>query len=136
MIEAIKCKIAWYEKYKKIFRFSLVGVINTLVDFAFFSILNGFMINKMLCQFAGYSMGTVNSFIMNKLWTFEDRKKFKIKAQVIKFTIVNIASLLTSMFFINFFYSILGINVYVSKVLITIITQLINFIGYRYWVFK
>ncbi|SKA95179.1 Putative flippase GtrA (transmembrane translocase of bactoprenol-linked glucose) [Caloramator quimbayensis] len=135
MIEAIKSKISFFEKYKKIFRFSLVGVINTLVDFAFFSILNGFTINKMLCQFAGYSMGTVNSFIMNKLWTFEDRKKFKIKAQIIKFAVVNIVSLLISMFFINFFYSILGINVYVSKVLVTLITQLINFAGYRYWVF-
>ncbi|MCX7950783.1 MAG: GtrA family protein [Clostridiales bacterium] len=133
----IKDKLICFDKYKSLFRFGIVGIINTSVDFITFMFASQMLSNKVLCQFIGYSCGTLNSFIMNKTWTFEDKSiNNKTLYQAIKFIVINAVSLLASLYFINLFYSVLQVDIYISKVFVIVITQLINFLGYRYWVFK
>lgn len=44
--------------YKSMFRFAVVGSINTGVDFMTFTILYSFFgVDKFICQTAGYSLG-------------------------------------------------------------------------------
>lgn len=123
-----------YEKYKSIVRFGFVGVINTGVDFLVFSLLYSFFgLDKLLCQIAGYGMGIVNSFIMNKLWTFENKKtRFNTINQLVLFVIVNLVSLGISLIGLQ----VLDINVYAAKIIVTIFAQVVNYCGYRFWVFK
>lgn len=127
-----------YEKYKSMFRFIIVGCINTGVDFLAFTVLHShFGFDKLLCQVAGYSLGTVNSFILNKLWTFDNRKSnFNTANQIVRFTAVNLLSLGISLLAIKHINENLGVNIYVSKVIITGIAQAINYVGYKLWVFK
>lgn len=52
-------------------RFAIVGVGNTLVDLAVFTLLAQFLeVNVYLAQVLGYSAGTLNSYILNRSWTF------------------------------------------------------------------
>ena len=54
-------------KLKHLTRFSIVGILNTLIDFFVFSMLQGvFGVNYVFSQFLGYSSGIANSFILNK----------------------------------------------------------------------
>ena len=68
-------------------RFSIVGILNTLIDFVTFTIFNSwFGISYTISQIAGYSVGVVNSFIFNKNWTFEDKDaNKKIVHEFLKF---------------------------------------------------
>ncbi|BCZ45418.1 hypothetical protein psyc5s11_14850 [Clostridium gelidum] len=68
-------------------RFSIVGVLNTLIDFVTFTIINSwFGINYTTSQMSGYSVGVVNSYIFNKNWTFEDKDaNKKIVHEFLKF---------------------------------------------------
>jgi putative flippase GtrA len=127
-----------YQKYKHLLRFIVTGVLNTLVDILTFYILNRFLsVHYSVSQAAAYAAGSLNSFIMNKLWTFGDRDVNKrIFLQILKFIIVNLLSLGISELGLKTLIEIAGINVYISKILIIIPTWTVNFLGYKLWVFK
>jgi len=124
-------------KYKSFVRFVCVGFINTFVDFSAFIIFNVlFGLDKVVCQFIGYSFGILNSFVMNKVWTFENRtSKFNTVKQFIKFIMVNLLSLVISMIGIKILVDSYHLTLYLSKVVVTAMAQMVNYIGYRFWVF-
>jgi putative flippase GtrA len=127
-----------YEKYKTFSNFLIVGCINTGVDFVTFSILFSFFhIDMLICQAFGYSVGIVNSFIMNKIFTFKEKgRKGGIVSQAVRFISVNAVSLGISLITLKILNDNLYMNVYVSKVIITVIAQGINYFGYKLWVFS
>ncbi|MEN6315408.1 MAG: GtrA family protein [Clostridiaceae bacterium] len=126
------------EKCKSLLRFGIVGCINTGIDFLIFTLLYGtFGIDKLVCQVIAYSCGFMNSFIMNKLWTFESKKsKLNTLKELYRFLFVNLLSLAVSLVILKVFNEFFYINVYVSKIAVIFITQAINYLGYKYWVFK
>lgn len=126
------------QRYKSLLRYVVVGVINTGVDFLTFSLLQGFFgVHFAISQVAGYSAGILNSFLMNKFWTFENKQvNKKTSAQAVKFVIVNLVTLGISIYGIKFLSEGAGLNIYIAKGLITFLTLAINYIGYKLWVFR
>lgn len=126
-----------FDRYKHIMRFAIVGFINTGVDFLVFTALHSAAgLDKMFCQIAGYGMGVANSFIMNKLWTFESsRPSIGTLNQIARFVAINILSLTVTLYGLYYLNDILSFNIYFSKVLVTLIAQIINYLGYKLLVF-
>ena len=119
-------------------RFSIVGILNTLIDFVTFTIINScFGINYTTSQISGYSVGVVNSFIFNKNWTFEDKDaNKKIVHEFFKFIIINLISLIITIIFMRILIKRFNLNVYIAKIIVTFAAQITNFVGYKLWVFK
>ena len=138
-------------------KFALVGVINTLLDyvlfFVFFS-LCGF--DKNIAQILATAIAMTNSYLVNRYWTFQ--KTGTVKGQeIIRFIVVNILSLMTTLLFLNLFYDWLALHklanrllslssipfvldgdwaVMFCKVLVMPFSLGVNFLGNRLWVFK
>ncbi len=54
-------------------RFCIVGAINTGIDVAVFSLLfYGLDINLLVANSFGFVAAVINSYLLNKIWTFED----------------------------------------------------------------
>lgn len=125
-------------KLMQISRFSVVGALNTLIDFIMFTVFNGLVgAGYTLSQVIGYSSGIINSFILNKKWTFGNKgNSGKTPKEFVKFIFVNLLSLTVTLVSMNLMVKDLGINVYVSKVIVTLIAQMINFIFYKVIVFN
>lgn len=125
-------------KLKHLTRFSLVGIINTLIDFFVFSLLQGvFGFSYGFSQFMGYSCGIANSFILNKNWTFnQENAKKKTAEELMKFVVVNLVTLAITMIAINYLTKNLQVNVYAAKIIVTILAQISNFLLYKLWIFK
>ena len=125
-------------KLKHITRFSLVGIANTLIDFLMFTLFHGFIgLNYIVSQILGYSFGIANSFVLNKKWTFaRDNSNKKIGHELFQFIVVNLISLLVTLVTMNFLVQNLNINVYISKVIVTFIAQITNFLAYKLWIFN
>lgn len=124
-------------KLKHITRFSLVGVANTLIDFLIFTLFHGLIgLNYIASQIIGYSFGVVNSFVLNKKWTFSttDSNK-KTRNELFQFIVVNLISLIITLITMNFLVKNLNINVYISKIIVTFVAQITNFLSYKMWVF-
>ena len=125
-------------KLKHITRFSIVGLSNTIVDFTMFTMFNlvvGMSFSG--SQVMGYSCGITNSFFLNRKWTFDDRHCSKKTVQeLVQFIIVNLISLGITVLVMDFLIKNMSINVYVSKMIVTFVVQITNFIGYKLWVFN
>lgn len=122
------------QKYQSLFKFGLVGLTNTFIDFTIFSILIFFHTDKLIAQICGYTFGIINSFILNKIWTFE-ADNGRAFSQLVKFLPVNLMSLGTTLIGLEILVHHFEANIFFSKIVVTIFAQAINYFGYKLWVF-
>ncbi len=132
--------------FGQVLRFGLVGGLNTLVDLLILNfLLLLFPTNSIPLILAysalAYSLGAVNSFLLNKYWTFGYRKKTTGR-EVIRFIVTTLcgigwssiilwlASRVLHPFFIN---TTIWANA--SKVIAISGTALISYLGMSLWVF-
>jgi len=86
-----------------------------------------------LANILGYGAGVINSFVWNKLWTFQ--VKHETGAQFGRFLALNFSCLLLSSASLFFFTDYLSWS-YLPVWFITMgIVTLINFAGSKFWVF-
>ncbi|PKM76651.1 MAG: hypothetical protein CVU90_11215 [Firmicutes bacterium HGW-Firmicutes-15] len=114
--------------------FCLVGLGNTAVDFTVFFLLNLAGVPYLFAQMISYSSGIVNSFILNRKWTFRLTYNTNV-IEVAKFIIVNGLSLLVSSCLIYILHDINQMNLWIAKIAATGVGIAVNFIGSRLWVF-
>ncbi|MCM3601500.1 GtrA family protein [Robertmurraya korlensis] len=117
-------------------KFSFVGAINTVVDFGVFSLLltNGCPI--LLSQILSYGCGMLNSFIMNRSWTFKENKRMENNSEPLKYVVANVATLILVSVLILLFINLLHLPVLIAKVICTAIGMGMNFISSKFWVFQ
>ncbi|WP_042203320.1 GtrA family protein [Paenibacillus camerounensis] len=126
------------EGFIQFLKFNAVGLLNTLIDFALFTLLHSLGMMNAPAQVISYSAGTANSFFWNKKVTFRDRdagKNGSDQMQLVRFIILNLTVLGISVLLMHLLTGSFGIQVLIAKVLVTGITVIINFIGSRMWVF-
>jgi putative flippase GtrA len=129
----------WSAGFIQFLKFNAVGLLNTLIDFAVFTLLHSLGMINTPAQIISYSAGTANSFFWNKKVTFRDRdrgnKEGFDRMQLVRFIVLNLVVLGISVLLIHILTDSLGIQVLIAKVLVTFVTVIINFFGSRKWVF-
>lgn len=130
------------DKLKKLLaqavKFGLVGVLNTLIDYAVYTVLLFIPFFRrwyVLAQAIGYTAGLCNSLVLNKRWTFAQREAMT-KAQLLLFLAVNLAALLVSTLVLVLTQEMLGLNPYVGKIVATVFSMAVNFVGNKLIVFR
>lgn len=125
------------KKFQHISKFGFVGCLNTILDFGVFSLLNSlFGVNYIISQILSYSSGTLNSYIFNKFWTFNDTKtNKKTTKEIVQFIVVNSASLGVSLLSLSILMNDSFMNSFLAKIISMVSAQVVNFLGYRFWVF-
>lgn len=116
-------------------KFAMVGVINTLVNWIIFFILNALGMYYILANIIAYILGTVNSYLWNTLWVF----KYKDKASTettIKFIILNLIGLGLNTGILYVLVDLCNLNKFIGLVITTAIVMIINYIVNKLWVFS
>lgn len=116
-------------------RFCTVGAANTAVDFTVFFLLHKLGVAYLLAQVISYSAGILNSYILNRKWTFSISETANLR-EAIKFIIINGFSLSISAALIYFLYDLNQINILFSKFIATGGGVLVNYFGCSLWVFS
>lgn len=80
----------------RIIRFAMVGVANTAIDFALFALLYYVALMPLLAaNAAAYSVAVVNSYLLNKYWTFGDPSRGRTAAlRGMLFVVLNLVGLM------------------------------------------
>ena len=116
-------------------KFGMVGVINTLVNWIIFFILNALGMYYIVANIIAYILGTVNSYLWNTLWVF----KYKDKASTettIKFIILNLIGLGLNTGILYVLVDLCNLNKFIGLVITTAIVMIINYIVNKLWVFS
>ncbi len=135
----MKKLIAKYPELWKLFKFGLVGVLNTLVDFIVYTVLVSAIVffkeNAALANVISYTCGLLNSFFFNKHFTFQSNVKL-ISLQGLKFIVANLITLAISSGIIYLGTDMLSFSNMLSKLIAVPITLIINFLFSRLFVFN
>ena len=132
---------------KQFLKFVVVGFINTIIDFGLLDILM-FMTKIYSGPFYAFFKGisfllaNLNSYFLNKSWTFQKGKSFKFSdfSKFFSFSLIGLfLNVLTAYFLVNIqppfnLSPLVWANF--SAFGATIITTFFNFFSYRYFVFK
>lgn len=128
--------IRLWRKFGKFIKFNIVGLVNTGITLVVFALLNKiFSVDKFIAEPIGYGCGLINSFIMNKIWTFGKKHQFHA-IEVIKFIIVNGIALGGTLVILMLAEDYLKIDVLWGKLIGYCFSIPVNYLGFKYWVFK
>jgi len=129
------------------FKFAIVGVANTAVDFGVLNFLmwltktyGGTMIVAL--NSISFLVAVIHSYFWNKFWTFKTREKTKTGKEFLQFLVVSIVGILINgaiVYIITTWISPLtGEEVWanIAKLVATVVSLAWNFIGYKFIVFK
>ena len=138
---------------RQVIQFAIVGVLNTLVDFAVFQALNLTLGWVYAAQVLGYTFGVINSYLWNSNWTFREQRTRSLR-EIVLFIAVNLVSMGVSLGVIWLCREVFGItNEWVAswmptflagflkgdtvcKLIATVIAIAVNYLGNRLFVFK
>lgn len=133
-------------------KFVLVGILNTGIDFGVLNILmrvSGISSGSGYTFFKGISFvaAVINSYFLNKLWTFKGTGSGKTQKEFVQFLIVSVigfgvnvgvASFVVNVISPRFPYSGVSEVIWanIGAVVATACSMVWNFIGYKFIVFK
>lgn len=124
------------QEFKRMIKFGITGVLNTLIDMAVFFLLSSWLnVNVYAAQVCGYAAGMLNSYLINRSWTFHSQSRF-FSLEAVKFLLGNLFVLALSMLPIKLCEDVLRLTRFFTKIVTTCFTLVLNFFISRFWIFR
>lgn len=124
-------------------RFLTIGLLGTLLDFGLLSLLKMIGLSTLSANSLSFSVGVVNNFTLNRLWTFVEARHADWHKQMGQFLMVSLAGLALNNIIIVLleepFGQLLGQSQFgylPAKVIATSLVVFWNYFANRYWTFK
>lgn len=115
-------------------KFGLVGVVNTALHYVVFLLLFRAMgVPMLLASGLGYTVGLLNSYVMNRAWTFRVVGPRRT-AEFVRFVVVNLVAMGANLVALHLL-TVAGLIPEVAQVLAIGGSLVVNFVGNRIWVF-
>lgn len=123
------------EFIKQFFKFGLVGILNTLITLAVIFLLMHFSpASYVIANAAGYILGFINSFILNKTWTF--KSKGPVGKESIGFIIVFAVTYGIQLGVLVYLKENLKVDAHWAQVIAMVFYTGINFLGNKLFTFR
>lgn len=121
--------------FKQIFKFGIIGLIATIIDWTIFFVLNSIVnIQYLISGLIAFLFSFIFNYILSIKWVFDVKKEsFLILA---KFVILSFVGLGLNELLLFLFIDKLLIKVMISKVLSSFIVMIYNFITRKIFIEK
>ena len=120
---------------KQFVRFCVVGTSNTVISLGTILFLFNFCnIDYRVANIIGYTFGFINSFIWNKIWTFESKNRFY--KEIIPFLCIFLMSYFLNLGAVIFSAEVLLINKNICQIIGMFFYAVTNFFGNKSWTFR
>ena len=133
----------WIAVFRQIGRFAVVGILNTVLDFAVFNVLisiSGIAEGPLATTFKGVSfiIAVANSYYWNKYWTFNFKEK--VSKEFLQFFVVSIIGFSLNIGAFSLVVNAIGsggaVWANIGALAGTLTGLVWNFLGYKFIVFK
>lgn len=116
-------------------RFLIVGLLNTVISYGVYCGLLFLSVYYITASIVGYCLAMINSYILNKIWSFRDFSKYTSK-NLIYFILVNFFSLFTNVLILYFLIEFIFLNKYFAQLVALFFSTFINYAGCKKFVFS
>jgi putative flippase GtrA len=116
-------------------KFGIVGVSNTLLFFAIYTVLlKGFGVWYIAASAIGYLVGAVNGFLLNRRWTFKEHVGDALTP--VRWTVVQGCGLALNLGLVYLFVDGASLDKLLGQACATAIVTVLTFIANRAWTFR
>ena len=120
---------------REAFRFSIVGVVSTIINYAIFYVLFSFLYQgHVLSSAVGFLIGIGVSYSLNRIFTFKSDST-KVKKELLLYITVCLISLSISLSILEVLVTYVGINPLIANLLCIGVSTVTNFVGVKKIVF-
>ena len=131
----MNCKNDLKHFFIKSLKFGLTGMIGLIIDFSLTWLLKErWGVNPYVANGAGFTVAASANFVINKIWTFQDKSR-KILQQFTAFFLISLIGLSLNSAFLYVFYQYAGFSFYVGKMLAIVVVFLWNFTANHFYTF-
>jgi len=122
---------------KQFIRFGIVGITNTLINLAVLYILTEFFgVYYMVSAVFAFLVAVTNSFLLNKVWTFEEKVNYRTSSKYVKFFTVSIIALIFNLIILYVLVEYFGMWYMGAQIIGVASNLIINFFGNKLWTFR
>lgn len=111
----------------QLIKYGFFGAITTIINLLLFYIFTLIGIQYLVSNAISYFIAVVLSYYLNNNYVFDKKNQGEIK-KIIKFVLVRIASLGLDSIFLWLCVSLLNYDVFISKIIISVVIILITFV--------
>ncbi|MDD4606721.1 MAG: GtrA family protein [Patescibacteria group bacterium] len=139
-MQVIRQYLQQNKNLQQFIRFSLVGVLNTCLDFLVYTgltrLISFFSQCYLIANFISFVCAVISSYILNKNWTFQDKSKQGNSLKFSKFILVASVGLILNELILFSLVKYVGMYDLLAKAMATILVLIWNFMASKYLVFK
>ena len=115
--------------------FALIGCLNTALHFIVFLLFfRGGILPMLLASTVGYCAGLVNSYFLNRRFTFKVEPGSG-GSEFVRFVVVNLIALLLNLAVLQFLTSVYAVWPEIAQLVAIGASLVFNFTGNKYWTF-
>lgn len=122
------------KKYEEIIKYLIVGVLTTIISIGIYFILRNLNVNYQVANVISWVCAVTFAYFTNKYFVFQNKEKSLI--EFIKFIEYRLLSLVIEIFSMYALVDMMSINDRVSKIVVQVIVQVLNYIFSKLLVFK
>ena len=115
-------------------KFLIVGGLNTLVSFVLYSALVFVEIYPPVAMFLVYPIGIIQSYMLNKYFTFKSRGK-SLK-ELARFVLITLCAMVINIGSLSLFVNILELDALLSGLLSLFFATVISYLGHNKFSFR
>ena len=115
-------------------KYGVVGASNTILTFVVYSVCVTIGVHYLLALVLGYGIGSLNSYFLNRHWTFRARDIAHTTAGT-RFAIVQVCAIGVNLVMLYVFVHHIGVGKIPSQAILTLPVLAITFFINRYWSF-
>ena len=124
-------------RYFTIFKFLIVGFCNAIIGLGtIYSLMFFISLNYLYSNAAGFCVGILSSYLLNKNWTFQLSDDHAKSFIFIKFLFIILPSYLMNILFVYIFNKYLYQNIYFSQLIGVFIYSVLSYIGLKKFTFR
>jgi putative flippase GtrA len=126
----------WFDDptVRQFVKYGVVGASNTVLTFVVYTVLVTLGLEYLVAVVLGYCVGSLNSYILNRHWTFQARDIAHTTAGT-RFAIVQAFAIAANVLLLYVFVHHLGVAKIPAQAILTLPILAITFFANRWWSF-
>lgn len=125
-----------FRVYLPILKFSMSSILSGVLDFTLLGILQLLTSDLLFSVIGARAISALFNYTVNRFYVFSKFKNLPIKKSLFRYFLVAVIVLLANYEVINIYYSIIGLSLFLAKILTEATVFLFSFWSQRKFVFK
>lgn len=122
--------------YMPILKFSMSSILSAIIDFSLLGIIQAFTSNLLISVIGSRLCSAMFNYTMNRVYVFSKFKNSSIKESLFRYFLLATFIMLVNYSVIDIFYKVIGLSLFLAKILTEITVYLFSFWSQRKFVFK